>query len=114
MQRNASLACAIVLGMLSGCSQLSAGPVFVGARVDPVACADGQSGCLLVSGDIDGDGIGFGSCILYAITGPDGARVAVAASGELALVPGESFEWIVRVPSHLHDWMAVCLPTAEG
>jgi hypothetical protein len=78
-----------------------------------IECADGQASCLRVFSEVGGSSDGTGSCILYATTGPQ-ARVAVAASGDLDLVPGSTVEWIVRVPSHLGDWDPVCVPTAEG
>jgi hypothetical protein len=106
------LAVSIGFAMLAGCTDLPADPVFVGARVDPIDCADGQRECVVVFSEADGNRAGTGSCVLYATTRH--GRVAVAASGELELVPGAAVEWVVRVPSHFDDWDPVCVPTAEG
>jgi hypothetical protein len=112
VQRAARLA--ISLALLSGCSAVPADPAFLGARVESVDCPDGQPECIRVFSEVDGNRAGIGSCILYATTGAEGSRVSVAASGELELVPGTPFEWVVAVPSHLHNWNPVCVPTAEG
>ncbi len=106
------LAVSIGLVMLVGCGALPADPVFVGARVDPIDCADGQPECVRVSSEVDGNRVGRGACLLYATTRH--GRVAVAASDELELVPDAVVEWVVRVPSHFDEWDPVCAPTAEG
>lgn len=113
MQRTACLAALLALALLAGCSALSADPVFTVAQVEPVECANGQLGCVRVFSGVDGSGVGRGACILYATT--SSGQVAVAASGELDLIPGRLFEWIVRVPGHLGSlgWNPVCVPTAE-
>ena len=105
-------AVAAVALVLAACGGPSGHPVFVGAGAEPVDCVDGAPGCVRISGEVDGARPGTGSCILYATTGP--GRVAVAASGELNLVPDSKIEWIVRVPSHFDEWDPVCTPTAEG
>ena len=112
--RMTRLLCAVAAGLLvfSACSAPPADPAFVGARSEAVDCADGLPGCLRVFSAVDGTRAGTGSCILYATTGP--GRVAVAASGELDLVPGTTAEWIVPIPSHFDVWNPVCAPTAES
>ena len=107
------LRCVAVAGLLvlSACSASPADPAFVRADSEAVDCADGLPGCLRVFSEVDGTRTGSGSCILYATTGP--GRVAVAASGELDLVPGTTVEWIVPIPSHFDLWSPVCSPTAE-
>ena len=104
-----------LLLLLAACSDPNpfAAAVFVSAEYQPVEC-DGGDTCLRVFSDIDGTAEGTGSCLLYAPTS-DG-QVAVAASGELELIPGRTVEWIVRVPTHLGGlgWNPQCVPTAEG
>jgi hypothetical protein len=100
--------------LLTGCSEASPldGPVFVGADHRVIECEDRPGAtCVEVSSQVDGGRDGIGSCILYAVTG-DG-QVAVAASGDLDLIPGSSVEWTVQVPSHFDLWNPVCRPTAE-
>ena len=87
--------------------------VFIGVDHRVVECGNGSgASCVEVSSQVDGSRNGVGSCILYAVT--DGGQVAVAASGDLELVPGSSVEWIVPAPSHFDLWNPVCSPTAEG
>ena len=101
--------------LLAACSDPSpfAAAIFVGAGYEIGECA-GEVACVRVFSEVDGNGEGTGSCILYATT-LDG-QVAVAASGELDLNPGKPIEWIVGVPTHLGSlgWNPVCQPTAEG
>ncbi len=105
---------AVMVLVISACSGLSASSaVFVGSRYEAVEC-DGDGPCLRVFSEVEGTNTGRGSCILYAST--RSGQVAVAASGELELVPGAVVEWIVPVPVHLGmgGWNPVCSPTAEG
>ena len=112
--RIAALAGIVLL--MAACSGSSpfASAVFVGAAYDTVDCAGGVDACVKVTSAVDGSAAGTGSCILYATTSE--GQVAVAASGELELMPGEITEWTVRVPAHLGSlgWNPVCEPTAEG
>ena len=104
-----------ILLLLAACSEGSPfdTAVFVGPGYEVVDCeAGGIAGCIRVFSEVDGKGVGTGSCLLYAAT--SAGQVAVAASGELELRPGEMVEWIVRIPSHFDQWNPVCEPTSEG
>ena len=104
-----------ILMLLAACSDAApfARAVFVGAEYQTVECDDGDPvGCVRVFSEIEGSAVGEGRCILYATTSE--GQVAVAASGELELNPGELLEWTVRVPSHFDQWNPVCVPRAEG
>jgi hypothetical protein len=113
-----SLVGAVAALLVSACSASPFdNPFFVGASAAAVPCAEevvDGAGCVRVFSEIDGTREGTGSCILYATR--QAGRVAVAASGDLELVPGRDVEWIVPVPPHVGHggWNPVCIPTAEG
>ena len=93
--RIAALAGIVLL--VAACGGPSAG--FSGPAHDSVDCSGGIDACVRVTSEVVGSATGTGSCILYATTSE--GQVAVAASGELELEPGEIIEWIVPVPAHL-------------
>ena len=86
---------------LGSCSFWSSGdPVFTGADSEMIECPELVNDdfvCVRVFSDVDGTSQGTGSCVLYALG--SSTPIAVAASGELDLLPGSVVEWEVVAPA---------------
>ncbi len=107
--------------ILAGCSG-SSGPsvVFENVQSTVVPCPQesvGSTECILVRATVVGEGVGTGSCTLYA-AGDDENLSAEAESGELTMNPGETVEWVAigELPDDpaFTGWNPRCTPMIEG
>lgn len=111
-----SLALALAMVILNGCSEPLSDPAFLEITIARAEDrCDPDRLCVAVEATVDGSRAGDGSCELYGPGDPEHME-PLASSGNLDMRPGETVTWQAEVSSDLtlYDLNPVCRPMAEG